>query len=118
MQTNKSQEIFSLSISKRIQLAEDIWDISIAADQNAVEITDMQKNELDKRLADYTLNPDDGDTWNHLQLFWRYRTVKNAPVINRNGSFISLIANMNVRHMMSTVVSDRERKELPLRQLL
>jgi len=46
VQTNKSQEIFSLSISERIQLAEDIWD-SIAADQNAVEITDMQKNELD-----------------------------------------------------------------------
>lgn len=66
MQTNKSQEIFSLSISERIQLAEDIWD-SIAADQNAVEITDMQKNELDKRLADYALNPDDGDTWNEVR---------------------------------------------------
>ncbi len=66
MQTNKSQEIFSLSISERIQLAEDIWD-SIAADQNAVEITEMQKNELDKRLADYALNPDDGDTWNEVR---------------------------------------------------
>jgi len=66
VQTNKSQEIFSLSISERIQLAEDIWD-SIAADQNAVEITDMQKNELDKRLADYALNPDDGDTWNEVR---------------------------------------------------
>ena len=66
MQTISPQEILSLSISERIQLVEDIWD-SIAADQNAVEITDMQKNELDKRLADYTLNPDDGDTWNEVR---------------------------------------------------
>ncbi|TWJ33035.1 addiction module protein [Geobacter argillaceus] len=66
MQTINPQEILSLSIPERIQLVEDLWD-SIAADQNAVEITEMQKHELDKRLADYALNPDDGDTWNEVR---------------------------------------------------
>jgi len=71
MQTINSPEILSLSISERIQLAEDIWD-SIAADQNTVEITEMQKNELDKRLAEYALSPDDGVTWNEVRKrLWR-----------------------------------------------
>ena len=41
--------LFTLPISERIQLVEDIWD-SIAADQSALSLTDDQKQLLDERL--------------------------------------------------------------------
>jgi len=62
MQTINAAEILHLSIPERIQLVEDIWD-SIAANQEVVEITTMQKDELDLRLADYEKAPRQGDQW-------------------------------------------------------
>ena len=44
--------IFKLPIEDRIRLVEDIWD-SIAADQSALDLTDAQRTELDKRLDDF-----------------------------------------------------------------
>ena len=41
-----------LPIDKRIQLVEDLWD-SIAADGEAVSLSDEQRAELDRRLDDY-----------------------------------------------------------------
>ncbi len=52
-------EILSLSVPERIQLVEDIWD-SIAAVPEALELTEAQKVELDRRLDDLRKNPDDG----------------------------------------------------------
>ena len=44
--------ILKLPIEDRIRLVEDIWD-SIAADQSALELTEAQRTELDKRLDDF-----------------------------------------------------------------
>lgn len=44
-------DIRKLSVAERIQLVEDIWD-SIAADADAVPLTDDQRSELDRRIAD------------------------------------------------------------------
>jgi putative addiction module component (TIGR02574 family) len=41
-----------LSIDERIRLVEDLWD-SIAADQNALPLTQEQRLELDRRLDRY-----------------------------------------------------------------
>lgn len=41
-----------LPIEERLQLVEDLWD-SIAADQNAIPLTDWQRAELDRRLDAY-----------------------------------------------------------------
>ena len=41
--------ILKLPIDDRIRLVEDIWD-SIADEQSALELTDAQRIELDKRL--------------------------------------------------------------------
>jgi putative addiction module component (TIGR02574 family) len=41
--------LLTLPIDERIQLVEDIWD-SIAVDQSALQITEAQRQELDKRL--------------------------------------------------------------------
>lgn len=66
MQTIPAQDIFSMSIPERIQLAEDIWD-SIAADQQSVQTTQLQQTVLNERLAEYNMNPDDGDSWNEVR---------------------------------------------------
>lgn len=52
-----------MSVSERIQLVEDIWD-SIAEVPEAVPLTDKQKTMLDRRLAAYRQNPDEGFPWN------------------------------------------------------
>lgn len=48
-----------LPLDKRIKLVEDLWD-SIAADQNALRLTDEQKAELDRRLDAYDVDKNRG----------------------------------------------------------
>jgi putative addiction module component (TIGR02574 family) len=50
-----------LSISDRILLVEEIWD-TIAEENQAFELTDSQKRELDRRLEVVRLNTDEGRT--------------------------------------------------------
>lgn len=53
----------SLSVADRLQLVGDIWD-SIAEEANAapevLPLTDEQKAELDRRLAEYDADPSTG----------------------------------------------------------
>jgi putative addiction module component (TIGR02574 family) len=51
--------ILKLPIEERIRLVEDIWD-SIAADQLALDLTEAQKAELDKRLDAFEKDGDVG----------------------------------------------------------
>ena len=55
-------ELLELSISERIQLVEDLWD-SIVAVPEAVPLTELQKEELDRRLDAYHKDPDAGSPW-------------------------------------------------------
>lgn len=55
-----------MSVPDRIQLVEEIWD-SIANEQANVSLTDPQRAELDRRLADYELHPDEGDSWENVK---------------------------------------------------
>lgn len=59
-------EILQLSIDERIQLAQDIWD-SIAAVPEAISLTEDQREELDRRLAAYEENPDEGIPWEEFR---------------------------------------------------
>lgn len=54
------QHIDQMSIDERIQLAEALWD-SIPAQDDA--LTEIQCEELDRRLADYYRDPNAGETW-------------------------------------------------------
>ena len=60
--STKAAEILELSVAERIQIVEDIWD-SIAAVPEAVPLSEDQKEELDRRLEAYHLNPDAGSPW-------------------------------------------------------
>jgi putative addiction module component (TIGR02574 family) len=59
-------EISSLSIEDRITLVQAIWD-GIAADQAYLELTPIQKRELDDRINDYELNPENILTWEEIR---------------------------------------------------
>lgn len=55
-------DIDSLSVSERIQLAEDLWD-SIAVADADIPLTPAQVEELDRRLDDLERDPDAGASW-------------------------------------------------------
>jgi putative addiction module component (TIGR02574 family) len=55
-------EIQSLTVSERIMLAEALWD-SIIAEDSKIELTDTQKEELDRRLAAFEIDKDTGSSW-------------------------------------------------------
>jgi len=59
-------DVLELSVSERIQLAEDIWD-SVAMMPQPVRLTDAQREELDRRLEDYRQHPEDGISWESLK---------------------------------------------------
>ena len=54
--------INNLSYSEKILLVEQLWD-SIRAEAESSQLIAAQKSELDRRLADYEINPDEGDSW-------------------------------------------------------
>jgi putative addiction module component (TIGR02574 family) len=60
-------DISELSVSERIQLAEDLWD-SISTDSNAdVPLRESQKQELDRRLELHRQNPQQGSSWEEVK---------------------------------------------------
>lgn len=55
-----------LTASEKILLAEELWD-SVASDEQLFPLTDDQKAELDARLASYSINPEEGDSWENVR---------------------------------------------------
>ena len=64
--TTTLNQIIALSIQDRIRLVQAILD-SIAAEQDHLDITDSQKQELDRRIGDYEANPDNVLTWEEVK---------------------------------------------------
>ena len=56
--TVKTLGIDRLDVDERLALVEEIW-ASICVDSNAFPLTDMQRAELDRRIADDDAFPDD-----------------------------------------------------------
>jgi len=70
MQSGLTEQAKKLSIPDRILLVEEIWD-SIAEENQAFELTDSQKRELDRRLEASRTNADQGRaigrTWDEIK---------------------------------------------------
>jgi len=64
--TTTLNQIIALSIQDRIRLVQAILD-SIAAEQDYPDLTDSQKQELDRRIDDYEANPDNVLTWEEVK---------------------------------------------------
>jgi len=60
------EQIKNLSISERILLVEEIWD-SIAKENESIELTEEQKEELDRRLEFSRKNPNAGRSWDEIK---------------------------------------------------
>jgi putative addiction module component (TIGR02574 family) len=65
-QTTLPDNLRELSIDERMQLIEALWD-SITAEQEALEVTDAQKAELDRRLEAHAASPSGGMPWDELR---------------------------------------------------
>ena len=61
-----TEQARNLSIPERIRLVEEIWD-TIAEENEAFELTDAQKRELDRRLESARANPGQGRTWEEIK---------------------------------------------------
>ena len=66
MQSELTEQAKRLSIADRIVLVEEIWD-TIARENQAFELTDSQKRELDRRLESVQANPRQGRTWDEIK---------------------------------------------------
>lgn len=66
IQPSLPSEIRSLPVPDRIHLAGQIWD-SIVEDERAFELTDAQKEELDRRIAAHEASPDRGQPWEEVK---------------------------------------------------
>ncbi|MBI3938527.1 MAG: addiction module protein [Betaproteobacteria bacterium] len=62
----KSLGIDRLSVEERLALVEELWD-SIAEDSAAVPLTDAQRAELDRRLAEHDAHPEDVVPWEDVK---------------------------------------------------
>ena len=52
MSSNLTEQVKKLSIPERLALVEEIWD-SIAEDNGCFELTEAQKQELDRRIESF-----------------------------------------------------------------
>ena len=59
-------DILELPVPERIRLVEEIWE-SIAEIPEAVQLTEEQKVELDRRLDAYRKDPNAGSPWSDVK---------------------------------------------------
>jgi putative addiction module component (TIGR02574 family) len=55
-------DLLQRSVDERIQIVQDLWD-GIAADLEALSLTEAQKRELDRRMDDYHRHPEASSPW-------------------------------------------------------
>lgn len=65
-------DLLHLSVAERIQLVEDLWD-SIATEPEAMELTEAQREEIDRRLAEHDANPESAIPWEEVRARLRQR---------------------------------------------
>ena len=66
MEYNLHEEIEKLSVAERIELVGEIWD-SIAHENEAFELTDAQKETLNRRAREIEENPSIGIPWDEIK---------------------------------------------------
>ena len=59
-------DVLELPVEERLELVGAIWD-SLSEVPEAVELTDAQRMELDRRLEAYRLDPSEGSPWSEVK---------------------------------------------------
>lgn len=66
MNTHLLEQARKLSLEEQIELVEALWDGIV--ERNAVPpLTEAQKAELDRRISDHEMNPDDVVSWDEVK---------------------------------------------------
>ena len=60
------KELLQLSAAERLELVEELWD-SIADEDQALELTSEQREDLDRRLAEADADPTGGSSWEEVR---------------------------------------------------
>ena len=60
------EELFKLSAAERLELIEELWD-SLAEDDAALALTDEQREDLERRLAEADADPRGGSPWEEVR---------------------------------------------------
>ncbi|WP_447600376.1 addiction module protein [Nitrospira sp. Nam80] len=60
------KDILQLSVTERVQIAEEIWD-SILESSESLAVTDAQKAELDRRRDAHAKNPSATRSWEEIR---------------------------------------------------
>jgi len=74
---NPTFDFSALSVSERIQLAEDLWD-SVSVEGHEVPLTAAETAELERRLDDLDRNPDAGVPWGVVRARLEERLKRGA----------------------------------------
>ncbi|MDH5193784.1 MAG: addiction module protein [Nitrospira sp.] len=60
-------ELLKLSPAERIQLAEDLWDSVATHPEHLPALSDDQRKEIERRLAEHSRNPDSALSWEDVR---------------------------------------------------
>lgn len=60
------ESVLQMPVDERLRIVEAIWD-SVARESAHVGLEPWQAEELDRRLADYQANPEEGIPWNEVK---------------------------------------------------
>ena len=63
---NRVVDLDHLSARERLELVQELWD-QIASRPDDVPVTDAQRGELDRRLADHQSAPNEVTTWDAVK---------------------------------------------------
>jgi putative addiction module component (TIGR02574 family) len=66
------EDIKKLSVNERLDLLEKIWD-SLADFPEALPLTEAQRHELDRRIADLERNPASVESWEQVKSYMKGR---------------------------------------------
>ena len=71
----KDLGIDKLNVDERLAIVQEIWD-TIPVDSPDVPLTEAQRAELDRRIADHEAHPDDVIPWDEVKASVRSRLDK------------------------------------------
>jgi putative addiction module component (TIGR02574 family) len=60
-------ELLKLSPAERIQLADDLWDSVAAQPESLPPLSDDQRREIERRIAEHTRDPSTALTWEDVR---------------------------------------------------
>lgn len=66
MNTINLTPVLELPVQERIRIVEAIWD-SVASQASQVELEPWQAAELDRRVAEFEANPEEGVPWDEVK---------------------------------------------------